>query len=88
MPSGAWRELLGACQRLVRANCRTHRERHTAAIRSALERIDGPGDPRDRDFLLRDLALYALEYEEDPEAAELVTRARRHGVLPKRPDGC
>ena len=86
MSSGAWRELLGACQRLVRANCRQHRERHTLAIQGALDRIDGAGDPRDKEFLLRDLAEYALEFQEDPEAADLVSRCREYGVLPKEPE--
>jgi hypothetical protein len=85
MESGAWRELVGACRDLLRADCRQHRERATQRIRKLMDRLNGAGDPRDKAYLLRDLALYAQEFDEDPEAAKLVSRCREYGVLPKVP---
>ena len=63
------------------ANCRQHRERATSRLRAALEELAYQSEAPIRNKLLVDLARYAEEFSEDPEAQALVERCRKAGVI-------
>ena len=78
-----WTELVNAALAVCQANCRQHRERATLRLQRAIEALgnEGEGAAPERDRLLTDLAEYARDYQEDPEAAKLVVRCQKAGVL-------
>lgn len=71
--------LLSAARSLLRATCRPHRQRAERQLAAMVAAIDGGDDPYGE--LLRDMAVFLEEQDDDPLAVELVARARALGII-------
>ena len=83
-----WRALLSAAADVCNANCRLHRERATARLQTAVDKIGVEAvTDSERDLLLR-LALYVEDIaDEDIEAERLMKQCRDLGLLPRTTPG-